>query len=48
MNCSCADYSDLVTCRVVNVDAGVIPVQFARDDALRRQLREIINRLAPL
>jgi hypothetical protein len=33
-------------CRVVTVDAGVIRVQFARDDAQRAQLRELIETLA--
>ena len=37
---------DLVLCSVVTMDAGVLRVQFARDDRLRGQLREMINRLA--
>jgi PilZ domain len=37
---------DLVTCRVVTVDAGVLRVQFARDDVLRGQLREMVDSLA--
>jgi hypothetical protein len=38
----------LVTCRAIKVDAGVIRVQFAQDEALRSRLREIIDSLAPL
>jgi hypothetical protein len=34
------------SCSVVTADAGVLRVQFARDDALRGQLRELISSLA--
>ena len=39
---------ELVSCTVVTIDAGVLRVQFARDDAIRSQLREVIDSLAPL
>jgi hypothetical protein len=37
-----------VPCSVVTADGGVIRVQFARDDGLRGQLRELINSMAAL
>ena len=39
---------ELVASQVVTVDAGVIRVQFAWDDVLVSQLREIIDSLGPL
>jgi hypothetical protein len=39
---------EVVSCRVVSVDIGVLRVRFSRDEVLRGQLRELIDGLAPL